>query len=314
MRPRLSVRLSSLRCHIHENFSFLSSLLTVTYRSQRTALHITLPTDPRKMGGDDLGDYDDYLLAPVVADADSDDDSDDNIRSKRNLEETGKDEGDDKEPSSKKQKKLTNENVLIKAGCGIELSSVDDQLSFLKTSLKHYAMLAGTDEKDSVDESSFKLTSKSLLSSTKETLPERLRDVVSLKRLKKHREVCSPAVVIVCQSARRAVAVLKDLTDLRLRATKLFPKNGEVQQQVTQLRLNPFPLAVGTPHRLSALCREEKGLSFSHTQLVVLDCFVSKKQYTVCTLPDTAAETMGLLREHVIPEMKANKNLRIAFL
>ena len=136
--------------------------------------------------------------------------------------------------------------------------------------------------------------------------------MVSLKRLKKHRDVRSPAVVIVCQSARRAVAVLKDLTPLRLRATKLFPKNGEVPQQVTQLRQHPFPLAVGTPHRLVALAQADKGLHFAHTQLIVLDTFVSKKQYTVCTLPDTAADTMALLRDHVLPEMKTNKNLRTA--
>ena len=110
------------------------------------------------------------------------------------------------------------------------------------------------------------------------------------------------------------MAILKELHELRLRATKLFPKNGEVPQQVTQLRQNPFPLAVGPPHRLVALCRQAKGLRFAQSQLVVLDTFVSKKQYTVCTLPDTAADTMELLREHVLPDMKSNKNLRLAFL
>ena len=190
-------------------------------------------------------------------------------------------------------------------------------MSFLTTSLQHYKMLANANDEDDDDEKptdDYKLTSKSLVSSSQDTLAARLREVVSLKRLKKHRETRSPAVVVVCQSARRAVAILKELHELRLRACKLFPKNGDVAQQVTQLRQSPFPLAVGTPHRLVALGRQAKGLNFQHTQLVVLDTFISKKQYTVCTLPDTAADTMELLREHVLPEMKTNKNLRLAFL
>eukprot|EP00977_Amphora_coffeiformis_P023626 scaffold13853_cov147-Amphora_coffeaeformis.AAC.3 len=272
------------------------------------------------MGGDDLGDDDDYLLAPVVAD--NDDDDDEPVVSKRTLARDEKEEQktDDKS-AAKKRKVVTNTNqnqVLIEAGCGIESSPVDEQLSFLQASLKHYSLLAvgagDNEDAPNVVASSSLLTTKSLVSSTKDTLTDRLREVVSLKRLKKHRDVRSPAVIIVAQSARRAVAVLKELTPLHLRATKLFPKNGEVAQQVTQLRQTPFPLAVGTPHRLAALCAETKGLDFSKTQLVVLDTFVSKKQYTVCTLPDTAADTMALLKDHVIPQMKTNKNLKLAFL
>lgn len=256
------------------------------------------------MGGDDLND--DYLLEPVKDDGPS----------KRPLDDDDSDD-DETSPTPKKRKKTTNENVLIEAGCGIETSSVEDQLSFLQASLKHYSMLAGSKNDGTtaiVDSTKFGLSTKSLVNSDKETLVARIRDVVSLKRLKKHRDVRSPAVVIVCQSARRAVAVLKEVTELRLRAIKLFPKNGEIQDQLAQLGQNPFPLAVGTPHRLAALCRETKGLNFEKTQLVVLDSNTSKKQFTVCTLPDTAADTMELLREHVLPQMKTNKSLKLAFL
>lgn len=278
------------------------------------------------MGGDDLGEDDDYLLAPVVAD--DDDDDDDRPTSKRTLAQNDDADDDEKdkrngttdESVTKKRKLMSNTNtVLIEAGCGIESSPVEEQLSFLQASLKHYSLLAsgtidrGDDVPDATSLSS-SLTTKSLVASNKDALIERVRDVASLKRLKKHRDVRSPAVVIVTQSARRAVAILKDLNPLHLRAIKLFPKNGEVSQQVTQLRQAPFPLAVGTPHRLAALCAETKGLDFSRTQLVVLDTFVSKKQYTVCTLPDTAADTMALLKGHVIPQLKTNKNLKLAFL
>ena len=138
------------------------------------------------MGGDDLGDDDDYLFAPVVVD---DNDGDDEVvdEHKRSLDETKNDE--DAEPATKKRKKLSNEAVLIQAGCGIESSSVEEQISFLTTSLKHYTMLAAAEagNETPVVESDVKLTTKSLVCSSKDTLPERLRDVVSLKRLKKHR-------------------------------------------------------------------------------------------------------------------------------
>lgn len=270
------------------------------------------------MGGDDLDD--DYLLDPVVEKeaaspkrrarneanpaAAPQDDGDDNI--------DDDDSDDSGEPASKKRKKLSDENVLIQAGCGIESSTLEDQVSFLTASLKHYSLMAGNDD----THHDFGLTTKSVVTSSKHeaNLAARIRDVISMKRLKKHRETGSPAVVIVCQSARRAVEVLKEVTDLRLRAIKLFPKNGEIHQQVAQLQKNSFALAVGTPHRLAALCRHDNGLSLATTQLVVLDSYISKKQYTVCTLPDTAADTMELLREHVLPQLKINKNLRLAFL
>lgn len=131
---------------------------------------------------------------------------------------------------------------------------------------------------------------------------------------------CTDHQLIVCLSARRAVAVLKGLAPLGVRAAKLFPKNGPVAEQRQQLSSGGFGIAVGTPHRLRQLTAAADGgqhhrraLTLDRTQLVVLDCELSHKQFTVCTLPDTAPHCMGLIRDSVLPELKKRKDCKIAF-
>ena len=105
-----------------------------------------------------------------------------------------------------------------------------------------------------------------------------------MKKLKKWKRTKSPCVVVICISARRAVAVLKELSALKIRAAKLFPKNGSTEEQREQLQTTPFGMVVGTPHRLSVLagCEgQEATLDFSETKLVVLDTHLSNKQYSV---------------------------------
>ena len=134
--------------------------------------------------------------------------------------------------------------------------------------------------------------------------------------------------LIVCISARRAVSLLKELAPLRVRTAKLFPKNGTIEEQRQQLMAS-ISLAVGTPHRLGQLLapdpavdagdgssrrRDQSLLSLEHTRLVVLDCHLSHKQYTVCTLPDTAPSCMALVRDHVLPQLQKRKDCKVAFL
>jgi hypothetical protein len=138
----------------------------------------------------------------------------------------------------------------------------------------------------------------------------------------------------VCLSARRAVAILKELAPLKVRSAKLFPKNGSVTDQQRQLGSAAFGIAVGTPHRLcqllAAAAVDSAGgavstqgandggstsgrsknapsdsskngpLSLEHSRLLIFDCYVSQKQYTVCTLPDTAPHCAMLVREYVV--------------
>jgi U3-containing 90S pre-ribosomal complex subunit len=244
----------------------------------------------------------------------------------------------EQDTSSKKKKSKSScsssssspEMLLLEASRSLE--TTEQQAAFLSASLRHYTLTTtNQDPEISLDAAAH------FVASNKATLVERLKDCISSNKLKNKNKgkskssssnssnsVASPTVVIVCQSARRAVAILKECAALNMRVAKLFPKNGSVESQLAQLRASsttgaPFGLAVGTPHRLQQLCQagSQGGLSFSKTQLVVLDCHASPKGFTVCTLPDTAPHTMSLLRDFVVPELLKERgrkdSIRLAF-
>ncbi|KAG7357083.1 U3-containing 90S pre-ribosomal complex subunit [Nitzschia inconspicua] len=130
---------------------------------------------------------------------------------------------------------------------------------------------------------------------------DRLLCWISKKQLKKIIARKSPKMIIVCLSARRCVAVLKDLVPLRLRVAKLFPKQGTIDDQARQLETTDFGLAVGTPHRIKELL-EKESLSLNGTALFGLDVYENDKRFSVYTLADTAVPTQELLRDHVYPQ------------
>ena len=107
--------------------------------------------------------------------------------------------------------------------------------------------------------------------------------------------------------------MLKELAPFKVRAAKLFAKHMQVAQQEQWLRETPFPIAVGTPHRLQVLC-EKGALRLNHTKLIVLDAHKDSKNFTVCTLPDTAPHCSEFLREQVLPALNERpKELKLAF-
>lgn len=134
-------------------------------------------------------------------------------------------------------------------------------------------------------------------------LLEQIKSSCSIKKLKKWKQTLSPGVILVALSARRAVEILKELAPLKIRAVKLFPKSGDVSAQAQQLRSTPFGLAVGTPHRLLALA-DEGALQPSESLLVLVDANVSGKNFTVCTLPDTAPQCAEFLRKYVAKKVE----------
>ena len=160
------------------------------------------------------------------------------------------------------------------------------------------------------------------------SLGERLSNTISKKKFKQWNKKHSPLVLIVCLSARRAVSILKDLSssdsgsgcNYKFGIAKLFAKHLTVEQQTNMLSNTSYPIAIGTPHRLLALLStpntenpnlSDTALSLKHTQLVVLDCHPNIKNYTVCTLPDTAPHVKELIQNYIQPQMnrvKAMKN------
>ena len=260
------------------------------------------------MGGDDLGSDDEYLN-PSLSGTDASsfleklDKTEETSSNKRRRDDSGGDESVDKMPSKK-----SSSHILIETGRDLANESAEVQCAFLQKALTHEVQLRG----NSVDKLT-KLMPSHFSTSKESTLEARMRGAVSMKKLRKYKTLKSPMVLIVCLSARRAVAVLKELASLKLRAAKLFAKHMDVSQQRTMLTQHAYGLAVGTPHRLLALCQEdEPALNLNHTSLVILDSHVSPKGYTVCTLPDTAGDCMELLRQIILPQLKKRKDLQIA--
>eukprot|EP00522_Entomoneis_paludosa_P015437 CAMPEP_0172444102 /NCGR_PEP_ID=MMETSP1065-20121228/4214_1 /TAXON_ID=265537 /ORGANISM="Amphiprora paludosa, Strain CCMP125" /LENGTH=291 /DNA_ID=CAMNT_0013194521 /DNA_START=94 /DNA_END=969 /DNA_ORIENTATION=+ len=291
------------------------------------------------MGGDDLGDDDaDYLNVSVQEDddgalvtakdhsaaiQDEKESSTTNDNKKRQL--NGDHDKEAPDATTKKSKK--SHNVLLETSRHLLTLQREEQALFLSTALQHYTQLRGNNDNNNEEESDIpKLPSPTrwahFLVQPKEsntTFLDRLLSVMSKKRLKKQARNSTqqghPSIVIICQSARRAVALLQECAPLGVKAAKLFPKQATVAQQATELQSTSVGLAVGTPHRLLALL-DTGALQLSAAQLIVLDAApCPPKHYTVCTLPDTAPDCMQLLAQHVLPALqRQGKQLKLAFL
>jgi len=261
------------------------------------------------MGGDDLCD-DDQFLNPLINDITEEKEEEHFAESLQNEKKRKREEKstDDEVVTKKSTMKL-----LINAGRDLQKEATDVQAKFLLTSVKHYLQMKGKAINESI-----KIEKSHLQISQGETMLDRLKNVVSIKKLKKWKTIGSPMVLIMCISARRAVAVLKELSALKIRAAKLFAKHMSIDQQREMLSGQSFGLAVGTPNRLLALCEEgERGVAelyLEKTTHVVLDTHVNQKGFTVCTLPDTAPDTMEFIEKRVIPEINKRKDIKLSFL
>jgi hypothetical protein len=251
------------------------------------------------MGGDDLGSDDEYWTKPVKEDLDSTELDVSNFK-KRKLSdvEVKVDEG---------SRKLSTEQVLVTLGKDIQFQTAEQQVNFLEASLKHYNLLASNNAE--IPE----IPLRCIVTSKEETWIEKIKSAVSVKKMKQWKARRSPCVVIVTLSARRAVALLKDLSDLKVRALKLFPKSGDVDSQTEQVAASAYGIAVGTPHRLLKLCEQSNGLHFDSTVLFIVDSFPSSKNYTTCTLPDTAPHFSELMTRFVLPSINKRKDIRLGF-
>lgn len=277
-------------------------------RHEETLTEFDVEKQKQKMGGDDLGSDDEYLNASISDTAETSlleklEKLEETSSKKRSRDDSAEDESVDEIPTKK-----SSARVLIEAGRDLASESVEVQCTFLQTAFAHEVQLRG----HSIDNLP-KLVASHFSTSNESTLEARIRGAVSMKKLKKYKTLRSPMVLVVCVSARRAVAVLKELASLKLRAAKLFAKHMDPSQQRTMLTQQAYGLAVGTPNRLLALCQgDEPALNLNHTSLVILDSESNPKGYTVCTLPDTAGDCMELLRLHVVPQLKKRKDLQIA--
>lgn len=289
-------------------------------------------------GGDDLESDDEYLdqnwgkdEAVAVA-------LDESIRQQEKREESKKRDiseiqsNDEAEVVSKKKKPASSKRLLLEAGRGIADESTSVQAQFLWTCFTNSLRLKGEEIPDQkIEASDFKKSSKNKDSNTKydPSMSKFLKSGVlkSAKKLKKWKHNKCPMVLIICASARRAVAILKEISSLNVRAAKLFAKHMSIADQKAMLENNKYSIAVGTPNRLLKLVQAngsdddddesedgdgEAALSLDETELVIIDCHEDKKCYTVCTMNDTAPDLMMFIKDAVLPQLES-KNLKLAF-
>lgn len=261
------------------------------------------------MGGEDIGSDDEYYLAPLRGDPNDDSSLDDGVE---RVVENNKSRGPSRNldsatnaassvVASSKKRKRKDGNGLRDLGQGIIVEPVATQakliseFSGVQFSPQHIGRCEdGVSREEDAG------------------IAKRIQSIISKKKLKKWKEMESPCVVIVALSARRAVQVLKELAPLNVRAAKLFAKHITIEEQVKQLEQAPFPIAVGTPHRLLALAKHG-ALSFEKTLCVALDTSVNDKKFSVYTLPDTVPHTQELLKGFVHPECLKRRDLTLAF-
>jgi len=124
----------------------------------------------------------------------------------------------------------------------------------------------------------------------------------------------SPRLVIVCQSAIRAVEVCKLLTTTMQvgKIGKLFGKHKQQSQQAYFLNNNRFSCAVGTPSRIGKLVADGS-LKLSHCSRCVFDAlYQDSKQRTLFEQPDVKRDLLILLREHLVPNHVKKSKMKMA--
>ena len=265
------------------------------------------------MGGDDLGSDDEYLTAQVG----NLDNYDDNL----SVDDEYDVQKTQQEESRKRQQKGDVDNIgnvekkkFKKRGGPMEILGSKIRLESAKSKAEILSDFAGVDfNVRSIAEVSNK--NKEYVNSNIESdnFKDSLMCLISKKQLKNNLQQRSPRAVIFCLSARRSVAILKDLAPMRLRIAKLFPKQGTIGEQARQLEMTEFSLAVGTPHRIKELV-DRKSLTLKNTQLLGLDTFLNSKNQSVYTLHDTAPFLKAILKDHAqaVCNMK-EKKLKIGF-
>jgi len=310
------------------------------------------------MAGDDLESDDEYLV-PTRDDDKSDGlvgdgvpahpshlDTDENTKRKRKRKgASGEGRPDAEEAAVSKSKKKSKNGIsssisphrlLIETGRGIAERDREVQATFLWTCLSHsHKMSGGADgDGDGDGESTERETERKFRpedfysprggeAASNQSFTQFLRGgaVPSLKKLKKWKTKGSPMVIVVCSSARRAVAVLKELAPLNVRCAKLFAKHMDLEEQISMLDENPYGIAVGTPNRLLKLFEPIEGsdesqkgaLSLERTALVVIDSHEDHKRFTVCTLRDTAPDLMKFIRLATLPQIQKRDTFKLAF-
>lgn len=142
------------------------------------------------MGGEDIADDDLVWTQPVVASDESD--GGDSVADDAAGDDDVVDKAAATEPARKKAK--TPQQLLIQAGRDLEQQDTKEQAVFLSTAMSHYRLLAATN--DDSREKKVEIQPHHLVKAKEgDTLVDRIRNVVSFKRMKQWKHKSCPCVV-----------------------------------------------------------------------------------------------------------------------
>lgn len=111
----------------------------------------------------------------------------------------------------------------------------------------------------------------------------------------------SPAMLILTSSAVRAVDLLRHASSFKgdHKSVKLFAKHFKVNEQVKLLNENVVHLAVGTPHRVSALI-ENGSLKIEELKYLIVDwSWKDVKMRQIYNMPNVKEEFIVLFQKHI---------------
>jgi hypothetical protein len=268
-------------------------------------------------GGDDLGSDEEFIDQRWMAEEKEEDAS--STSSNHEPKQTGKRKKSavaaqvhqDTILPTKKMKTKSTVQMILETGRQISNDTTDIQAAFINTCFTHFLHDASGQRR--------KFIASDMVQSREKSLADKIKSRISTKRMKKWKVLHCPLVLIVCSSARRAVALLKEIDSLHVRIAKLFAKHLDMEDQRKDLDGQAYAIAVGTPNRLLKLCETVQqdsntcALHFRQTELVVIDSWEDSKRFTVCTLNDTAPDLMRLLDTAIIPQIQERPNLKLAF-
>lgn len=144
------------------------------------------------MGGDDLGSDDEQWISEKIEDneigeasTESNDHAPEKQQKRKAVEEID-------ENKSQNKKSKSPEKLLLEAGRQLECQNAIQQSCFLNAAISHYNML-----KTAKEQSIWKVEPDRFKTSSKQSLVERLSDTMSLKKIKKWKNVGSPCVVSI---------------------------------------------------------------------------------------------------------------------
>lgn len=122
----------------------------------------------------------------------------------------------------------------------------------------------------------------------------------------------SPVVLVVCASAQRASEIIKSMSAklIKCKIAKLYAKHFKVQEQIDMLSKEYYPVAIGTPNRLSKLI-ELGSLSLRHTRVALIDITLDSKKYNILTLHEIKEDFYRLLYTDLF---KHKQHLKLALI